>query len=144
MAEKCRLVLTHRASLTSSLCPFGWKFGLSLNLFVRRFQLRLLPGPSASARDVSRGRPEPWSELHWCEPVALSAGQPGAPVSSKACAHGLEASSPREQQSLRTWIRGESTGPLVGRVAFFLNFLADPLGTMHYRYFARRRHSGST
>ena len=28
------------------------------------------------------------SELHWRDPVALSVGQPGAPVSSKDCAHG--------------------------------------------------------
>ena len=40
----------------------------------------------------SRRRPEPWtrlhcSELHWRVPVALPVGQPGAPVSSKDCAH---------------------------------------------------------
>ena len=30
------------------------------------------------------------SELHWRDPVALSVGQPRAPVSSKACAHGSD------------------------------------------------------
>ena len=48
----------------------------------------LLPGLSGTFF-YSISRPESWtrlhcSELHWCEPVALSAGQPGAPVSSKA------------------------------------------------------------
>ena len=53
----------------------------------------LLVLTSYSVRGVGGSQSEPWtrlhcSEWHWCEPVALSAGQSGAPVSSKACAHG--------------------------------------------------------
>ena len=78
-----------------------------LNSFVRCFDLAvLLPGLSGTFF-YSISRPESWtrlhcSELHWCDPVALSAGQPGAPVSSKACSHrsyssffGSEANQPR-------------------------------------------------
>ena len=41
-------------------------------------------------KGVGSSRREPWtrlhcSELHWRDPVALSVGQPGAPMSSKAC-----------------------------------------------------------
>ena len=54
-----------------------------------------------------------FSEWHWCEPVALSAGQSGAPVSSKVCAHGRE---------FLFRISGFSAGPLVGRVVFILDF----------------------
>ena len=88
---------------------------------------------SCSVRGVGFSRPEPWtrlhcSELHWRDPVALSVGQPGAPVSSKVCAHG---------SGLLFRSRWYPAGPLGGWVEFILDSLAEPLGcddAMHCRY----------
>ena len=76
---------------------------------------------SYSVRGVGGSRPEPWtrlhcSELHWRVPVALSAGQSGAPV---------------KQQSLRTWIVNFSDQRLISwptrrESGVFLDFQADP------------------
>ena len=101
MAEDCRPEqYTHTpVTWTSSLSPFSVG-GLAcplIRLFVVSAWLFCclvsLTRTSYSVRGVGCSRPEPWtrlhcSELHWRDPVALSAGQPGAPVSSKACAHG--------------------------------------------------------
>ena len=86
------------ATLTSSPSLFLLEVGLSLIrlLFCLSWLsccLVPLARLSCSVRGVGCSRPEPWtrlhcSELHWRDPVALSVGQPGAPVSSKACAHG--------------------------------------------------------
>ena len=102
MAEDCRPEqYTHTpVTWTSSLSPFSVG-GLAcplIRLFVVSAWLFCCLVPLArtsySVRGVGCSRPEPWtrlhcSELHWREPVALSAGQSGAPV---------------KQQSLRTWI----------------------------------------
>ena len=95
-------------------------------------------------RGVGCGRPEPWtrlhcSELHWCEPVALSAGQSGAPVSSKACAHGLWVSF--SNQRLLRWPTHRESGVYSGFPGWPLAFamLQCTAGTL-----LRRRHSGST
>ena len=101
MAEDCRpQQSTHTRYLDFlPLPPLGW--GLVCPLIRFSFVLALLfcclvplARTSFPVRGVGCSRPEPWtrlhcSELHWREPVALSAEQSGAPV---------------EQQSLRTWI----------------------------------------
>jgi len=101
MAEDCRpQQFTHtrhsdflpRSSFFWGLdCPFSRFCFVSVGLFC---SLVPLVRTSYSGRGVGCSRPEPWtrlhcSEFHWRDPVALSAGQSGAPVSSK---------------SLRTWI----------------------------------------
>ena len=72
---------------------------------------------SCSVRGVGFSRPEPWtrlhcSELHWHDPVALSVGQPGAPVSSKACAHGSGVSFSESMVSSwpTRWVSGVCSG----------------------------------
>ena len=72
---------------------------------------------SCSVRGVGNSRPEPWtrlhcSELHWRDPVALSVGQPGAPVSSKACAHGSWVSFSESMVSSwpTRWVSGVCSG----------------------------------
>ena len=57
------------------------------------------------------------SELHWRDPVALSVGQPGAPVSSKDCAHG---------SNVLFRSRWHPGGPLGGWVEACSGFLAEP------------------
>ena len=75
-------------------------------------------------------------KIHWRDPVALSVGQPGAPVSSKDCAHGSNV-------LLRS--RWHPGGPLGGWVEAYSGFRAVAAtmqctaGTV-----LRRRSSGST
>ena len=127
-----------------SCLPSHLEVGLFLFSFVDFLVVlaALSPRPTGMSvllcRGVGSSRPEPWtrlhcSELHWRDPVALSVGQPGAPVSSKDCAHG-------SCSSFR--IRGYSAGPLVGRVVFFLiSWLTQwyCYAAMHCRYFAETK-----
>ena len=130
IAEDCRpQQYTHTpATLTSSSLLFLSGVGWSLNSFVIVSAwlfccLVPLALTSYSVRGVGCSRPEPWtrlhcSEWHWCEPVALSAGQSGAPVSSKACAHGSWVSF--SDQRLISWLTRWESGLHSG-------FQADPL-----------------
>jgi hypothetical protein len=47
-------------------------------------------------------------KIHWRDPVALSVGQPGAPVSSKDCAHGSYSSF--SDQRLISWPTRRESG----------------------------------
>ena len=101
MAEDCRpRQYTHTRH--SDFLPRSSFFWGLVCLFIRLLFVSVglfrclvpLVRTSYSVWGVGCSRPEPWtrlhcSELHWRDPVALSAGQSGAPVSSK---------------SLRTWI----------------------------------------
>ena len=114
MAEDCRpQQSTHTRYLDFlPLPPLGW--GLVCPLIRFSFVLALLfcclvplARTSFPVRGVGCSRPEPWtrlhcSELHWREPVVLSAGQSGAPV---------------KQQSLRTWIVNFFLGSAVNQLA---------------------------
>ena len=82
-----------------SSLPSHLEVDLSLNSFVHFLVVlaALSSRPTSTSvllcGGVGSSRPEPWtrlhcSELHWRDPVALSVGQPGAPVSSNDCAHG--------------------------------------------------------
>ena len=88
---------THTPATVISSLPSHLEVDLSLNSFVDFLVVLAVLVPlarlSCFVRGVGSSRPEPWtrlhcSELHWRDPVALSVGHPGAPVSSKDCEHG--------------------------------------------------------
>ena len=131
MAEDCRPhQYTHTRHLNSPPLSFsGWGlvfpffrlFGVSARLFCCLVPLALA---SYSVRGVGCSRPEPWtrlhcSESHWREPVVVSAGQSGGAREAAKPAH--------MDRDFLSRISGYSAGPLVGRVAFILDFQADPL-----------------
>ena len=103
---------THTRHLDFPLSSFRLGVGLPFfRLFVVSAWLFCCLVPLArtiySVRGVGCSRPEPWtrlhcSELHWREPVVLSAGQSGAPV---------------KQQSLSTWIVSFFLGSAVTQLA---------------------------
>ena len=146
MAEDCRpQQYTHTRHLDfpplsffgwGLVCPFIRLFVVSAWLFCC---LVPLARTSYSVRGVGCSRPEPWtrlhcSELHWREPVVLSAGQSGAPV---------------KQQSLRTWIVSFFLGSAVNQLAhssgewclFWISRLTHCFCyvAMHCRYFAETK-----
>ena len=150
MAEDCR-PQQHTHSRHFDFLPlpfFGWGLVCPLiRLFVVSAWLFCCLVPLArtsySVRGVGCSRPEPWtrlhcSELHWRDPVALSAGQSGAPVSSKACAHGWVSFS---DQRLISWPTRRESGVYSGFPGWPIVFamLQCTAGTL-----LRRRHSGST
>ena len=110
---------TVTSSLPSRIC---WRLACPwIRLFVCLSWLSCCHVPlarlSCSLRGVGFSRPEPWtrlhcSELHWRDPVALSVGQPGAPVSSKAWAHGSGVSFSESMVSSwpTRWVSGVCSG----------------------------------
>ena len=112
-------------------------FGL-LRLSWLLCRLVLLTCWSCCVGGVDCSRPEPWtrlhcSELHWRVPVALPVGQPGAPVSSKGCAHGSFSSCGSEA----IWL-AHSSGEWC---YFWISWLTQwyCYAAMHCRYFAETK-----
>ena len=67
---------------------FCWRLVGLFCLYWLSCRLVPLTRLSCSVWGVGFSRPEPWTRLDPVQLAALSVGQPGAPVSSKACAHG--------------------------------------------------------
>ena len=136
----------HHIPITVLSClPSHLEVGPSLSSFFDLLRLSwllcrlvLLTCWSCCVGGVDCSRPEPWtrlhcSELHWRVPVALPVGQPGAPVSSKDCAHGSFSSCGSEA----IWL-AHSSGEWC---YFWISWLTQwyCYAAMHCRYFAETK-----